>query len=1178
MGDSKVERKGTFKVDYLKEIERDMQETWARDRVFEVDAPQPSKSGDEKYFVTFPYPYMNGRLHLGHTFSLTKCEFAVGYQRLQGKRCLFPFAFHCTGMPIKACADKLRREIETYGFPPSFPAEEEPAKQEQAASEPIIKDKAKGKKSKAAAKTGGLRYQWNIMQSLGLPDDEIKKFADADHWLRYFPPLAQQDLARLGLRVDWRRSFITTDVNPYYDSFVRWQFLRLRELGKVEFGKRYTIFSPRDGQPCMDHDRSSGEGVGPQEYTLIKMRLKTLPPKLSAAGSRPVFLVAATLRPETMYGQTNCWVHPDMKYIAFETNSGEVFVCTRRAARNMSYQGMTAAEGEMKVVCEITGIDIMGQPLKAPLTSYDTIYTLPMLTIKEDKGTGVVTSVPSDAPDDYAALRDLKKKQPLREKYGIADQMVLPFEPVPIIEVPGLGSLSAVTACDSLKVQSQNDKEKLAEAKEQVYLKGFYEGVMLVPTHKGKKVQDVKKPIQKQLVSTGEAVMYQEPEKQIISRSGDECVVALCDQWYLDYGEPTWREKTAACLRELETYHDETRRNFAATLDWLHEHACSRTYGLGTRLPWDERWLIESLSDSTIYMAYYTVAHMLQNGSFTGAASGAAVRPEQLTPAVWDYVFCRTERPPQTDVARPLLDRMRREFQYWYPVDLRVSGKDLVPNHLTYYMYNHTALWADQPNMWPQAIRANGHLLLNSEKMSKSTGNFLTLQEAVDKFSADGMRLSLADAGDSVEDANFVEAMADAGILRLYTLLEWVKEMVANRAALRSGPSDTFNDKVFINAMNHQIVQTGRHYERALFKEALKTGFFELQLVRDTYREQSTHGMHGELVFRFIEVQALLLSPICPHVAEKIWQLIGKKGSIQSARWPTAGPVDPVLLQAADYLTNAVHDFRIKYKNYMTPGKPRKGEAPKPVESPTHGTVWLARTYPPWQSCVLTSLRQLHQENNGFPEKKTIAAMMSKKPELKKHMKKVMPFVQSVMEKVDAVGLHALNLTLDFDEQEVLQANLTYLIDTLELEGLELCFSTSSPDERVREECCPGVPYVVYRTAPSVRLAVSNPQQGNGLFGLQLPVLEGDTTRRLAARIAKLERNVKDGSRVTLMRYTDPELGPRRVPVFGEPTAGREPLPNDVTFHIDTAQGRVTCSRQGRPLPIGDQLVYIVGA
>ena len=60
------------------------------------------------------------------------------------------------------------------------------------------------------------------------------------------------------------------------------------------------------------------------------------------------------------------------------------------------------------------------------------------------------------------------------------------------------------------------------------------------------------------------------------------------------------------------------------------------------------------------------------------------------------------------------------------------------------------------------------------------------------------MRLSLADAGDTVEDANFVEDMANAGILRLYAYIEWVKEMLACRAELRAGPADTFNDRVFI--------------------------------------------------------------------------------------------------------------------------------------------------------------------------------------------------------------------------------------------------------------------------------------------------------------------------------------------------------------------------------------------
>lgn len=75
-----------------------------------------------------------------------------------------------------------------------------------------------------------------------------------------------------------------------------------------------------------------------------------------------------------------------------------------------------------------------------------------------------------------------------------------------------------------------------------------------------------------------------------------------------------------------------------------------------------------------------------------------------------------------------------------YPVDLRASGKDLIQNHLTYYLFNHVSMWPQRSDLWPRAIRANGHLLLNNEKMSKQTGNFLTLFDAVDKYSADGRR------------------------------------------------------------------------------------------------------------------------------------------------------------------------------------------------------------------------------------------------------------------------------------------------------------------------------------------------------------------------------------------------------------------------------------------------------
>uniref|UniRef100_A0A3P9MLI1 Leucine--tRNA ligase, cytoplasmic n=1 Tax=Oryzias latipes TaxID=8090 RepID=A0A3P9MLI1_ORYLA len=1160
-------------------IELDIQEKWEKEKTFERDAPTTvgESSNKNKYFVTFPYPYMNGRLHLGHTFSLSKCEFAVGYQSLKGRKCLFPFGLHCTGMPIKACADKLKREMELYGTPPQFPDDEEEEKEKPKASdEIIIKDKAKGKKSKAVAKAGSSSFQWDIMRSLGLNDKEIVRFANAEHWLEYFPPLAIKDLKKMGVKVDWRRSFITTDVNPFYDSFVRWQFVTLKERKKIKFGKRYTIYSPKDGQPCMDHDRQTGEGVGPQEYTLIKMKIvEPYTAKFKSKGKN-LFLVAATLRPETMFGQTNCWVRPDMKYVAFETASGDVFISTRRSARNMSFQGFTKENGVVPVIMEILGQDLLGCALSAPLTSYKIIYALPMLTIKEDKGTGVVTSVPSDAPDDIAALRDIKKKQALREKYGIEDKMVLPFEPIPIIEIPGYGNLSAPLVCDELKIQSQNDKEKLVEAKEKVYLKGFYEGIMLVDGYKGQKVQDVKKPIQKMMVEKGEAMIYMEPEKQVMSRSADECVVALCDQWYLDYGDAEWKKQATEALKSLETFCEETRRNFEATLAWLQEHACSRTYGLGTRLPWDEQWLIESLSDSTIYMAYYTVAHLLQGGVLNGRGdSPLGIKPEQMTREVWDFIFFKTAPFPKTDIPKEHLQKLRREFEYWYPVDVRVSGKDLVPNHLSYFLYNHVAVWPKDNKKWPQAVRANGHLLLNSEKMSKSTGNFLTLSQAVEKFSADGMRLALADAGDTVEDANFVETMADAGILRLYTWVEWVKEMIANQNNLRTGPADTFNDRVFASEMNAGIIKTEQHYERMMYKEALKSGFFEFQAAKDKYRELAIEGMHRDLVFQFIERQTLLLAPICPHLCEYTWGLLVKTTSLMKASWPAAGPVDEILVRSSQYLMETAHDLRLRLKAYMLPPKNKKGDTKPPVK-PSHCNIYVAKSYPPWQHSALSLLGKHYRSNDGvLPDNKVIAGELGALPELKKYMKRVMPFVAMIKENLEKNGPRVLDLELEFDERTVLMENLVYLTNSLELEQIDVLFATEA-DDKVKEDCCPGKPFSVFRSEPGVCVSLVNPQPSNGLFSTKVDIRQGDSKDNVIRRLAKVNRFIKDLSQVKLMRYEDPVLGPRRVPVLGQEEKGKLPISEKSVFHVNLEEKRVTLADNGLTVDIGDTLVYLI--
>lgn len=249
---------------------------------------------------------MNGVLHLGHGFTLSKVDFAVGFERLNGKNAIFPFGLHCTGMPIRSCADKIKYELETYGNPPQFPIREAP-KHEDVQMEKKEKKKkdGKSKKSKSIAKTGGISlFQYEIMEGTGIPKEEISKFQDALYWLEYFPQKTMEDLKYMGARIDFRRSFITTDVNPYYDSFVRWQFLRLKEMGKVKFGKRFTIYSPKDNGPCLDHDRQSGEGVTPTEYVLVKQELLKPYPKVLKSledGDKKVYLVPATLRPETMY-------------------------------------------------------------------------------------------------------------------------------------------------------------------------------------------------------------------------------------------------------------------------------------------------------------------------------------------------------------------------------------------------------------------------------------------------------------------------------------------------------------------------------------------------------------------------------------------------------------------------------------------------------------------------------------------------------------------------------------------------------------------------------------------------------------------------------------------------------------------------------------------------------------
>ena len=214
MSSSHDEAKSFARRDFLLKIQRDVQKLWEENKVFEANSGDKPPSPGEKFFGNFTYPYMNGLLHLGHAFTLSKLEFGAAYNRLCGSNVLLPFAFHCTGMPIKASADKLAREMQQYGNPPVFPVhrdsktDKENDSNNSCSTATSAPNNYKSKRYKAVAKSGSHKSQWEIMRSFDLSDEEIAKFQDPYHWLSYFPPLAMKDLKAFGLSCDWRRSFM----------------------------------------------------------------------------------------------------------------------------------------------------------------------------------------------------------------------------------------------------------------------------------------------------------------------------------------------------------------------------------------------------------------------------------------------------------------------------------------------------------------------------------------------------------------------------------------------------------------------------------------------------------------------------------------------------------------------------------------------------------------------------------------------------------------------------------------------------------------------------------------------------------------------------------------------------------------------------------------------------------
>ncbi len=418
-------------------------------------------------------------------------------------------------------------------------------------------------------------------------------------------------------------------------------------------------------------------------------------------------------------------------------------------------------------------------------------------------------------------------------------------------------------------------------------------------------------------------------------------------------------------------YSSATRNGLLRTIDWMKGWACSRTFGLGTKLPWDDKWLIESLSDSTIYMAYYTIAHLLQGGSLNGTKPGSAapgqegyippgplrISPSQLTDDVFDYIFDRRDSIPEgTDLPKATLNELRNEFLFWYPVDIRCSGKDLIQNHLTMSLFNHAAIWKGKPQYWPKSFFANGHVLVDNIKMSKSLGNFMTVEDAIHEYSADVVRLTCADAGDTLEDANFSTELANQTILRMTTLEAWAQEAmqrIASQPELAQREK-TFLDQVFDNELIDMINKGFNAYERCAYREVLKYCWYDMENLRKNYCNLVNEDWHPTCILNFLRVQALVLSPIAPHFSEFLWgKVLKDRTALTKQKWPTpVADFDKVLHRKFEVLEKDLREFRLAKENAIKERKKKDKEFDF-AKNITKAVIYVAKDYKEWQKALL---------------------------------------------------------------------------------------------------------------------------------------------------------------------------------------------------------------------------------
>lgn len=826
-------------IESINKREHKWMERWLKDKIYEADR----ESSKDKIFITFPYPYMNGSLHLGHAFSSGRLDVLARYYRLKGYNVLYPWAWHWTGEAVFGTIHRLL--------------------------------------------DGDESVKKRLIELDGVNEDTIIRFSDPIFFVRYFTNKNREVVKRYGLSIDWRREFHTTSLHPLYNKFVEWQIRRLFKKGYITKGTYPAVWCPRDKSPTGDHDRLKGEGVRPEEYTLVKFILYL--------NGKKYYLVAGTFRPETLYGVTNIWVNPQGVYVVANVD-GEEWIISKEAAYKLSNQ-----LHKVEVINTLSGVDLIGLFVKAPLVD-KYIPILPASFVDTDMVTGVVYSVPAHAPYDYLALEDLKRSE---KDLGIKE-LAMHIKPISIIKVEGYGEYPAIEEVERRGIKSQTEYEKADLATQEIYKKEYHKGVMKdnCGPVSGLPVREAKEIIKSILSEEGlGASMYDLPE-EVICRCGTKCIVKILeDQWYLQYSNERWKKLAHEAVDKMNFYPPEIKKQFHYLIDWYEDWPCTRKSGLGTPFPFDKSWIVETLTDSTVYMAFYIIAKYYNQG---------LIDPERIDDSFFDYIFLGEgdlERiAEKTGLSHKLLEDIRKDFLYWYPVDLRGSGKDLIGNHLTFFIFHHVAIFPR--DLWPRGISVNGYVMLNGKEMSKSKGNYISMEKAIQLIGSDALRLSLLTLADGLDDPDWSVEKGINAIHKLNSIYNLYKEVFSTEQVNCNHRG--LHENILLASYNEALREIEDYLKNHMIANAGKIIFFKLFDVFKDYLKVTPEPNYC-LLRELLEEYTKIISIYTPYIAEEIWhEIIGKTSYISNERWPVIDKkyLDTIYIDIKEYANEIMADIK----------------------------------------------------------------------------------------------------------------------------------------------------------------------------------------------------------------------------------------------------------------------------